>query len=78
MSFTFWSVIGGSLLVFAGGYFLIRRIRRQAKREGELEQRVSQHEAAAKQRRKVNKLAAKVDGMSDEEVEEKLGKWSRK
>lgn len=78
MSFTLWSVAGLFLTVFAGGYFLIRRIRRQAMREGELTRQVKQYEAADEKRAKIDKLASKVDAMPGDKVREKLKKWARK
>jgi predicted exporter len=77
MNFTVWSVIGLFLSVFVGGYLLIGRIRRQAEREGKLKEKLAEHEAADKRRKKVDKLANKVDAMPDDKVRKELGKWSR-
>ena len=78
MSFTLWSIIGLFLSVFVGGYLLIGRIRRQAEREGKLKEKLEQFVEADKRRKKVDKLANKVDAMPDDKVRKELGKWSRK
>ena len=78
MSFTLGSIVGLFVTVFAGGYFLIRRIRRQARREGELEERLAEYEASDKGRAKVDKIANKVDAMPGDKVRDELKKWSRR
>ena len=64
--------------VLLGVYLLVRRIRKQARREGELEERLAEYEAADKGRAKVDKIANKVDAMPGDKVRDELKKWSRR
>ena len=63
--------------VLLGVYLLVRRIRKQARREGELEERLAEYEAADKGRAKLDKIANKVDAMPGDKVRDELKKWSR-
>ena len=66
------------LAACAFGLAIVGLYVRSARKEGELAERLEQHETSDKARKDVDKLANKVDAMSGDEARDKLTKrWSR-